>query len=56
MHQCQRCGKDTDHYYLCDECLEQEAGNPKEDYKAYSEKMDKLWEREEDAYLAAHGY
>lgn len=56
MRQCKKCGKDTNWYLLCDNCIEIEAGDPNVDPKAYSEKMDKLWEKEEDAYLAAHGY
>lgn len=56
MHQCKQCGQDTDHYCLCDDCIDVEAGDPKLDPKAYSEKLDKLWEKETNAWYAAKGY
>ena len=57
MHQCKRCGKDTDHYFLCEDCIETEMSKPIYiDIIKAQAKMNELWEKEVDAYHAAHGY
>lgn len=57
LHQCKKCLKDTNHYYLCEDCIEVEAGNLQEiGHEAYSKALDSLWDRELDAWYASHGY